>query len=293
MIQDALGHTSIRRDVEESCEPTTPAGKDSPVETERGNCEKGSGLRVNSAESMRENQDYLSTDPHRPRFAFLVLVGSQFAGTSLWFAPNAILSGVPGFGNDEIATLTSMVQGGFIAGTLLSAYFLLADRLFAPSLFAVSCLLGAVLNFLCVLSNAFLVWAVLRFLVGMCLSGIYPVGMKIAAKLYPEGLGARLGALVGALTLGTAFPWFVRSIGVNSLTPAVVLAVVSCLAAFGGLLLVVTLRPKRTPGNKLHVWIFTANSEGNGVGLVLTRNSMNSILSSPGFRTALVGYCGQ
>jgi len=42
------------------------------------------------------------------------------------------------------------------------------------------------------------------------LAGVYPVGMKIASNEYPQGLGARLGVLVGALTLGTAFPWLVR-----------------------------------------------------------------------------------
>ena len=40
--------------------------------------------------------------------------------------------------------------------------------------------------------EALLAW---RFLTGVCLAGIYPVGMKIAAQWYTKGLGAaQLGA---------------------------------------------------------------------------------------------------
>ena len=56
---------------------------------------------------------------------------------------------------------------------------------------------------------------VLRFATGVCLAGIYPVGMKIAAGWYAQGLGWALGVLVGALVLGTAFPTL-RALGAGA-----------------------------------------------------------------------------
>ncbi len=55
---------------------------------------------------------------------------------------------------------------------------------------------------------------VLRALTGLCLAGVYPVGMKLAALFFPQGLGAAMGWLVGALVLGTASAHAVRAISV-------------------------------------------------------------------------------
>ena len=38
------------------------------------------------------------------------IVFAQFAGTSLWFAPNAVMAQIEGFGSDEMSYLTSAVQ---------------------------------------------------------------------------------------------------------------------------------------------------------------------------------------
>ena len=76
----------------------------------------------------------------------------------------------------------------------------------------------------------------LRFGTGLCLAGIYPVGMKIAADYYENGLGRALGYLVGALVLGTALPHLLRLLATGFAWQAVVLAT-SGLALAGGLLL--------------------------------------------------------
>lgn len=173
------------------------------------------------------------------------LVFSQFAGTSLWFAPNAVITQVESFEEGQISALASCVQGGFILGTLLLTVFRASDRVSPPLLFAVMTTVGAALNLLCVATTHFGVWAVLRLLVGVCLAGVYPIGMKIAAVEYPSGLGARLGVLVGALTLGTAFPWLVRGIGDETGLPfEATLASVSGLAFVGALLLAVVMLPR-------------------------------------------------
>ena len=60
----------------------------------------------------------------RSRQALLViLIFSQFTGTSVWFATNAIVDSLPGVSPGNFATLTSSVQAGFIAGTLVFALF--------------------------------------------------------------------------------------------------------------------------------------------------------------------------
>jgi MFS family permease len=80
----------------------------------------------------------------------------------------------------------------------------------------------------------------LRFATGFFLAGIYPVGMKIAAGWYHQGLGRALGYLVGALVLGTALPHLIRSSGAE-LPWQQVITVVSIMAAGGGLIMLIAV----------------------------------------------------
>lgn len=118
-----------------------------------------------------------------PRKHYLpVIVLAQAAGTSLWFGGNLALRGWQGNGAG-LANLTSLVQFGFIGGTLAFSLFGLADRLRASRLFFLSSLFAAFLNLLIIpLANMPLAVACLRFGTGFFLAGIYPVGMKIAAE---------------------------------------------------------------------------------------------------------------
>ena len=144
-----------------------------------------------------------------------VIVLSQFAGTSLWFVGNAVLPELKQalqLNQYAVSLVTSAVMLGFIAGTLVFAFFSLADRFSPVKLFFISSLLGA-------LTNAAVAWLAkdgaslfaLRFLTGFFIAGIYPVGMKIAADWYEKGLGKALGYLLGALVLGTAFPHLLKN----------------------------------------------------------------------------------
>ena len=83
--------------------------------------------------------------------------------------------------------------------------------------------------------EALLAW---RFATGFCLAGIDPVGMKIAAQWYRQGLGAALGLLIGALVLGSASAHALRALG-NALPWPTLMLGVAALAAGGGLLLFV------------------------------------------------------
>ena len=165
---------------------------------------------------------------------------SQFAGTALWFAGNAVLGDLQqqwGFGAAAFGYVTSAVQAGFISGTLVFAFFAIAD-LFSPRLVFFACsLLGALCNAVTVvLAEGVLSLVALRFCTGFFLAGIYPVGMKIAAGWFERDLGNALGFLVGALVVGTAFPHLVRGVGQTLPWEAVMLGV-SAIAVAGGTLM--------------------------------------------------------
>ena len=170
------------------------------------------------------------------------IVYSQFAGTSLWFAGNAVLPefvGELGLPDSSLQILTSAVQAGFIVGTLLSAITNIADRFLPTHVFLVSALSGAAFNALIpVLAKGLAGMTILRCLTGVSLAGIYPIGMKVAADWYKQGLGRALGLLVGALVFGTAFPFLLRQIPQSW---KLLLYETSLLAASGGLLLVLAV----------------------------------------------------
>jgi MFS family permease len=181
------------------------------------------------------------TEPIRPKHILPVIVISQFAGTSLWFVGNAVLPELKAEYNLSqyaVSLITTAVMLGFIAGTLVFAFFSLADRHSPVKLFFISSVLGA-------LSNSAVVWLVkdadslflFRFLTGFFIAGIYPVGMKIAADWYEKGLGTALGFLLGALMLGTAFPHLLKNREFE-LPWKNVLHITSLIAIAGGLLMI-------------------------------------------------------
>ncbi|MBO6606196.1 MAG: MFS transporter [Psychroserpens sp.] len=208
-----------------------------------------------------------------------IIVLSQFACTSLWFASNGVMTNlVDTFQLDQnaVGSLTSAIQFGFILGTLTFAILTIADR-FSPSRVFFTCaILGA-------LFNTGMIWSghtistllLLRFLTGFCLAGIYPVGMKIAADYYQKGLGLSLGFLVGALVLGTAFPHLIKSVITTDLWRNVIIAT-SGFASFGGvvMLLFVPNGPYRQAAQKLEL------------------NAFFKVFRVPTFRAAAFGYFG-
>lgn len=153
----------------------------------------------------------------RPAYILPAIVGSQFAGTALWFAGNAVLPELEWDKLDEssLGYLTSSVQFGFIVGTLVFALLSIADRFLPNKVFCLCAILGAICNALlplCSPSQSLAGLIVLRLATGFCLAGIYPVGMKVAADWYQVGLGKALGWLVGALALGSSFPFLLLQI---------------------------------------------------------------------------------
>ncbi|BBO73939.1 membrane protein [Desulfosarcina widdelii] len=178
--------------------------------------------------------------PRKPFWILPVIVFSQFAGTSIWFSGNAVLTELVqagSAGSSLSGWITGAVQIGFITGTLVFAFFSISDR-FSPRLVFLLCTVaGALFNLSIIIACTSLVTLLLlRFAAGFFLAGIYPVGMKIAAGWYEKGLGNALGFLIGALVLGTAFPHLLKG-GFSALSWQAVMAVSSGVCLFGGLLM--------------------------------------------------------
>lgn len=175
-----------------------------------------------------------------PAHILPVIIASQFAGTSLWFAGNAVLPDLQrawGLGADAVGPITSAVQLGFIIGTLVFAFFAIADRHSPRWVFLLCALAGAGANLgALAVEGSFPLLLVSRFATGFFLAGIYPVGMKIASGWYRTGLGSALGFLVGALVLGTAFSHLLKALGQGWPWQGVLVGV-SMFAALGGALM--------------------------------------------------------
>lgn len=196
-----------------------------------------------------------------PRHILPIIVFSQFCCTSLWFASNAIIVDLAityGLEASITGNITSAVQLGFIAGTLIFAILSIADRFSPSAVFMVCAFLGAGVNLGVLWSgNTLLSLLIFRFIVGFFLAGIYPVGMKIAADYYSKGLGLSLSLLVGALVLGTAFPHLLK-VSAQSFDWRLVIYITSALAALGGLLiyLFVPDGPNRKPAQQVRLLSF-------------------------------------
>lgn len=151
------------------------------------------------------------------RHPVTLIVIAQLFGTSLWFSANSAADDLMrtwGIVGADIGTLTNAVQLGFILGTLSFAISGLADRFPASRIFALCAVLGAGANAAFALLATSMESAVpLRFAVGFCLAGVYPLGMKLVVSWVPERAGAALAWLVGMLTLGTSLPHGIRLAG--------------------------------------------------------------------------------
>ena len=165
---------------------------------------------------------------------------AQLFGTSLWFSANSAAADLMrawGIGVSGIGFLTNAVQLGFIFGTMAFALSGFADRFPASRIFVASACLGAAFNACFALfSHGLASAAVFRFMVGICLAGIYPIGMKLVVSWEPKRTGAALAYLVGMLTLGTALPQGVRFLGAQWNWQAVIL-ISSGLAIAGAVLI--------------------------------------------------------
>ena len=169
---------------------------------------------------------------------------------SLWFSASAV---VPALRESvdlpplTASLFTSAVQAGFVVGTLISALLNLADRVEPRRFFLVSALLASGANVLILaFEPASYSVIALRFITGVCMAGIYPVGMKLAASWARGDMGLMIGALVGALALGSASPHLFNALGGIDWVFTLVAASVSATVA-GFAIFLVTIGPNTAP----------------------------------------------
>ncbi len=169
---------------------------------------------------------------------------AMFLGMTLWFsatAANAQIASEFALTPVETAWMTMAVQAGFVVGTLISALLNLPDVLNARRLFHIGCLAGAGANAALVLAGGAAAIVLLRMLTGAALAWVYPPGMKIAASWYDKRRGAALGILIGALTVGSAFPHLLAAAS-TAIPWRVLMLTASALAVVGGALVKLFVR---------------------------------------------------
>ncbi|WP_082367993.1 MFS transporter [Piscinibacter sakaiensis] len=222
--------------------------------------------------------------PAPPRHVVPWIAAAQLFGTSLWFSANSAADDLArrwGLATADIGHLTVAVQAGFIAGTLLLALSGLADRFRASRIFVACALLGAAANAgFALLSGGLADALAWRFVVGLTLAGIYPLGMKLIIGWAPGRAGAALAVLVGMLVIGTALPHLLRALGQAWDGRLVILA-------SSGLALVSAAMVGRL-GDGPH----QAPSPARGPAARPMPAQLLAALRVPAFRAAALGYFG-
>ncbi|MGW4340081.1 MFS transporter [Rhodococcus koreensis] len=170
----------------------------------------------------------------------------QVLGLCVWFSATAVVPSLRsewGIGSTAAVWLTASVQIGFVAGAITSTLFNLADRITPQYLLAASAFGAAVCTaVLAVFVNSLSAAIPLRFLTGILLAGVYPVGMKLMAS-WSESTdrGRAFGVLLGALTLGSALPHLISGLG--PLPWRTVMVAAAVLTSIGALIAVLLITP--------------------------------------------------
>ncbi|MBI3368544.1 MAG: MFS transporter [Burkholderiales bacterium] len=206
-----------------------------------------------------------------------ILLACEVGAMTVWFSSAAVVATIKqtqDVSAQATALLSSSLQLGFVLGTLTSALLTLADRFDPRRLFMTSALTAAVATAGLALlpPTGPLVYA-LRLLTGLCMAGVYPVGMRLAATWAKGDLGLLIGLLVGALTLGSASPHLLAASG--GLDWRVVYgAAAACAALSGGAILLCGVGP----------------GMARSAGLDLTK--FTQAWRNPAVRLANLGYLG-
>lgn len=195
----------------------------------------------------------------------LLLAICQVLALSLWFSATAVipvLKSEYGLSGLQASFFSSAVAIGFVCGTLISAILSLADRIPPKIFFAAATLTAALANAAIVLfdpTSPFVI--LLRTLTGICMAGIYPIGMKMVSTWAKRDTGLLVGLLVGALTIGSASPHILNLLDTSGIDWQLTLIASSLLAvAASGLITLVSLgsdipkAPPFDPASALYAW---------------------------------------
>ena len=228
------------------------AARDCGVEIDAGRGgiapRRGPGRRGRERSRM---DDARSAPPRAGKWpTLLALALAELLMMATWFSASAVvpvLGPAWHLGDGGRAWLTMSVQVGFVAGALGAALLNVGDRVPAHLLIAACGVLAAACTWaIAAFAGGPALGMPLRLLTGVCLAGVYPVGMKIVATWTRADRGLGIGLLVGALSVGSGSPHVLRLLGaVDDWRRLLGLAAGSSLAGVALVLLVVREGPYR------------------------------------------------
>jgi MFS family permease len=175
----------------------------------------------------------VAEDSRRWRMLALIALAELF-GMSVWFAANAVAPQLAlrwTLTPAETGWLSTVVQLGFVGGTALAALLNLADVVPARAYFSASAVAAALANASLLAAPGYRTALVCRALTGVCLAGVYPPAMKMAATWFRARRGLAIGVVVGALTIGKALPFLIHALPGAGIAQVVLAASATALLA--------------------------------------------------------------
>ncbi|MDX8504044.1 MFS transporter [Mesorhizobium captivum] len=169
-----------------------------------------------------------------------------------WFSATAILPELKqelALGPGAEAWLTNGVQVGFVIGALAASLVNLPDLVRLSRLMAAAAFVGALANASLLLNPGTGGVIAARIVTGMALAGVYPPALKLIATWFTRDRGLALGAVIGALTIGSALPHLFRAVS-TTLDWRPVVAAASVATAIGALLFLLFAREGPYPFGK-------------------------------------------
>ena len=177
-------------------------------------------------------------DTARWRILGLVCAGIVLSMTT-WFSATAIMPDMIRLwqlSQSQASWLTIAVQIGFVIGALGSSIVGLPDLVSLRKLMAVSAIVAALANLSLLFVPSIAALLLARCVTGIALAGVYPPALKLISTWFKRGRGLALGALIAALTLGSASPHLIRVL-VGQIDWRIVVGVTSAATVIGGLVL--------------------------------------------------------
>lgn len=212
------------------------------------------------------------------RHALLLISISELFALSLWFSASAILPELTrlwALTPTAQGWMTASVQLGFIFGAFLSSYYALADRFNTRKLFALSAILGAIINILLIFVNSPAPAILIRFLTGMTLAGVYPPAVKLLSLWFKDKRSIAVGILIGALSLGSASPHLLVLMG-KSIDWQLIICLTSGLAFLSSLI----------------IYFFLEDIQQTGTRQVVSFNMIGKVLKNKKAMLVNYGYFG-
>jgi MFS family permease len=176
--------------------------------------------------------------------ALAVICTAMVLSLTTWFSATAVtpeLAAAWDLSGAMLAWLTNGVQLGFVIGALASSLVNLPDIVRLNRLMAVAAGLAALANAALLLEPGPAGMIAARMITGAALAGVYPPALKLIATWFVQGRGLAMGAVIGALTLGSAMPHLFRAL-LGTLDWRVVLGAASGATLLGAAILLVLVR---------------------------------------------------